>query len=85
MATIRAPRPDPDMAGEPYHCCLCGQRNPRCLCRRCRLAHTLPDDTLPDWLRALQREAQRLTAHARRRPKFTLQSLDTVDETRAAS
>lgn len=76
---IPAPRPDPELAGEPGHCCLCGQRNPRCLCRRCRLAHLLPDGTTAPAIRELQRQAQRLTARERRYPNFALLTFDFRD------
>lgn len=71
--------PDVARAGEPYRCCLCGQRNPRCLCRRCRLAHTDAAGRVAPWLRALQREADRQSKRAARlRGRLVLLSFDAL-------
>ena len=45
--------------------------NPRCLCPDCYAAYVRPDGTLPPWLRAIQREAKRLTmAEGRNRERI---------------
>lgn len=71
---------DPERAGEPYHCCLCGRRDPRCLCKRCRIAHS-PGGVLVPWVAALKREANRLTARERRwRGRVELVRLDALTD-----
>lgn len=57
--------PNPADAGSCYACCLCGRRDPRCLCQPCRRAHST-GGVLAPWVVSLRNEAQRLTARERR-------------------
>lgn len=52
--------PNPDNAGLPGHCCLCGRRDARCLCKGCRDAWTV-DGVLAAQVRELQNDARRET------------------------
>jgi hypothetical protein len=56
---------DPSRAGEPHHCCVCGDPHPRCLCARCQRAWA-PGGVLPAWLRAIWLPAHAATEAARR-------------------
>lgn len=56
---------NPDLAGEPGHCCLCGAKDARCLCRDCRERYSV-DGVLAEQVRDMQRDAQRETDRLRR-------------------
>jgi hypothetical protein len=80
-----------DQAGEVFRCALCGRPDLRCLCEPCRLAHsTLADDpkrpgerklVLHPAVAAIQREAKRQTARAKRAQEkgITLESFERLD------
>lgn len=79
--------PGADRAGEAYRCAVCGDPDLRCLCARCRLAHTDAGGALHPAIAAVQREAKRLSARltrARRRGVAVV-SLDRLDDPRGVN
>lgn len=71
-----------DQAGDPFRCVVCGRRDPQCLCRACREAHTDPaSGVLAPWVAAERREAQRQSWRVKSaaRRGITTESFDRLD------